>query len=92
MIVTFIVLSQLSLLHFVVTFPLDHGLGKRNEIRCFPNIPPQPFNYLDCVNAANDINRGGVNNNVPYVFGTDVGATHTDDVYSWQSGLSMHRL
>ncbi len=73
--------------------PTDR-IQKRSPINCFPVVPPtKPFYWWDCANAVLDINAKRPNsNNVPYVFGSDSGATYTNDVYSWTSGSSKIHL
>ena len=63
-------------------------IQKRGQIDCFPVVPPTtPFYWWDCANAVLDINAKNPNShNVPYVFGSDIGATYSNDVYSWTSG------
>ena len=72
---------------FGAAVPIDQ-IQKRGQVDCFPVHPPNtPFFWWDCANAVLDINAKSPNfNNVPYVFGSDLGATHTNDVYSWTSG------
>ena len=87
------------LLLYWVACPFGYGapidrIQKRSPVYCFPVVPPTtPFSWLDCMNAVLTINAKNPNlNGVPYVFGSDVGATHTDDVYSWTSGSSRFYL
>ena len=72
---------------FGAAMPIDQ-IQKRGPVDCFPVVPPDtPFYWWDCANAVLEINGKSPNsNNVPYVFGSDLGATHTNDVYSWTSG------
>ena len=74
---------------FGTAVPIDR-IKRRGQVNCFPVVPPtKPFYWWDCANAVLDINARSPNsNNVPYVFGSDVGANYTNDVYSWKSGLS----
>lgn len=69
--------------------PIDR-IQERDVINCFPVVPPtKPFYWWDCANAVLDINAKNPHlNNVPYVFGSDAGATYTNDIYSWTSGSS----
>ena len=78
---------------FVAAVPIDQ-IQKRGQVNCFPVDPPnKPFFWWDCANAVLDINAKSPNfNNVPYVFGSDLGATHTNDVYSWTSGSTRPYL
>ena len=92
---TQITLALGILLLYCVACPFGDGapidrIQKRSPVDCFPVVPPTtPFSWLDCMNAVLTINAKNPNfNGVPYVFGSDVGATHTDDVYSWTSGSS----
>ena len=73
--------------------PIDR-IQKRGQVNCFPVVPPNtPFHWWDCANAVLEINAQSPNfNNVPYVFGSDIGATHTNDIYSWTSGSSRFYL
>ena len=78
---------------FVAAVPIDQ-IQKRGQVNCFPVNPPnKPFFWWDCANAVLEINAKNPNfNNVPYVFGSDLGATHTNDVYSWTSGSTRPYL
>ena len=72
---------------FGAAVPIER-IQKRGQIDCFPVVPPTtPFYWWDCANAVLDINAKNPNShNVPYVFGSDIGATYSNDVYSWTSG------
>ena len=74
---------------FGAAVPVDR-IQTRVPVSCFPVLPPtKPFYWWDCANAVLEINVKSPNsNNMLYVFGSDVGATHTNDVYSWTSGSS----
>ena len=78
---------------FGAAVPIDRIL-KRGQVDCFPVVPSDtPFYWWDCANAVLEINAKSPNsNNVPYVFGSDLGATHTNDVYSWTSGSTRPYL
>ncbi|KAL2040044.1 hypothetical protein N7G274_007447 [Stereocaulon virgatum] len=70
--------------------PLSQGLAKRGQSYCFPINPPRPLHWWDCANAVLQINAENPNfNNVPYSFGTELGATYSDELYTWVSGTCV---
>ena len=83
-----LITSLLFLLsRFGESLPVNQGLEKRDPLYCFPINPPTPFFWWDCANAVLQINAESPNsNNVPYIFGTELGATYSNDVYQWESG------
>ena len=67
--------------------PLSQGLAKRSRSYCFPINPPRPLLWWDCLNAVLQISAENPNfNNVPYSFGTELGASYSDELFTWVSG------
>jgi hypothetical protein len=67
--------------------PLSRRLAKRGPSYCFPINPPRPLLWWDCANAVLQISAENPNfNNVPYSFGTELGATYSEELYTWVSG------